>query len=56
MRESNLYNRFISADSVRQLHSLYLYDFSLGDQVKDTCSHPIPIFVSFSISSTSSSF
>ena len=32
MRSSNLYNKFLTSDRVRQLHSLYMFDYALGDQ------------------------
>ena len=32
MRSSSLYNEFVTADRVRQLHSLYIFDYALGDQ------------------------
>ena len=32
MRSSRLYNEFLTGDRVRQLHSLYIFDYSLGDQ------------------------
>ena len=32
MRSSKLYNEFVTGDRVRQLHNLYMFDYSLGDQ------------------------
>ena len=32
MRSSSLYNKFLTGDRVRQLHSLYIFDYALGDQ------------------------
>ena len=32
MRSSRLYNEFLTGDRVRQLHSLYIFDYALGDQ------------------------
>ena len=32
MRSSSLYNKFLTSDRVRQLHSLYIFDYALGDQ------------------------